>query len=188
VSIDWEQVENAMYDWVSRSSGLTTIWANQGGDLPPSPYCLMNLTSVNRLGAVPNIAFEEFEDGLQATATNNNELVFSIQAFSDDMTNSRSAPNKIGSFNAIAILNRVRAYIRLPSFQGALQAAGVYPAYTDSVRNLSTLVKVAYVSRAQFDAHFYCQESVSELIGYIKHVRATLVLPDETIDLAADAP
>lgn len=56
--INWTDIENKLYTWVSQISEINVIWANQNAPQPEAPYITLNIISINKVGGFDDLRYE----------------------------------------------------------------------------------------------------------------------------------
>ncbi len=163
---DRRTIEDAIYDWLSGSSGVAAHWDYQKPPQPQFPFSSMRILSITRIGGEDETritedpgapAGEEIEQALSGPR----RLVcsFNFYSTSNDPTS-----------DAALLAARAQSALSLPTYAAALYRAGVSVIDEGAIRDLSELQSETWVSRFQFDVTFGIASNVIEKIGYIETV------------------
>jgi len=172
--MDFEAFQNAVHEWFAESTGLETIWRDQGGPQPSYPFGSLKMIS----GPVPDSPhWEERRDFDEARA--NGQQVRLTTGVSCQITISCQAyvgqPDaRHPNYNASQYLAKAQAALSLESLQAELfrpNSIGVLSPGT--VQDISELIEDAFVSRANMDVIFSAALNIEEYNTWIEKVHGT---------------
>lgn len=175
--IDFEAIEDALFDWVKAASGLADdyiFFDSQNGVAPiPNPYVTI------RIGDMPNIGVDAQTHEYNSGASAGHEIVFYTNGMRD-LTVSVTAftPDTVGSGSARTIAAKLQAYLALDSIRDPLNAAGLGVLDAGTVRWVPKLDDTDFEGRALLEVRFCLAQSASDTTGYI----ATVTTPDADVD------
>lgn len=184
---------DAIYDWVSGVSGLTTIWSRQKGPRPSTPHIVMTLAGEDEYGSdwmtAELLDEEDAEPGadVQFTMVGPRVVTLKLECFTVDQDWNEVRPERV--------LSRVLAGRRLPSKAVALRAGGVGFGTIGKILAVSVERAQIFEPRAEVEITLHSVSQVSELGTYIEKVEVTptvteseseIDLPTITIELPED--
>lgn len=155
-AIPWQKMQDGLYDWVSKYTGLPTLWTKiaPGTLQAPRAYASIKLAPelrsigldgrgmINRIGTQPTpVSGQEVSSvafGLRA-------IDVQIDVFSD---------SALLADNALSYAEDLRISLALESVIDALTASGLCQRTKGDVRDLSEVQESVWVSRAQLEIGF----------------------------------
>lgn len=167
--IDWQTVENAIYDWLSSATGLTTVWGEQDSPQPSYPYASMRIISgPTRVAGLDEhrYSYDELqplgeEIGIETCGPREMTLSVQIHAKQADVGPTDSPRN---------LMSRAQSSLATPSVLAALRIAGLSVVDEGQVLNANVVVEDTWIARAMMDVRFGLAASVVERTGYIATV------------------
>lgn len=149
-------IELAIYDWVSKESGITTIWDKPDQPRPKLPYITLNIISgPNKIGT-DEIKYEENKFKINGRRF----FTLSIQAFGE---------------RALETMSNLQSSIEKPTVREKLRSAGLAIWNEPNVLDLTTLLETDFEQRSSMDVMFgITRQIIDEELTYI-----------ETTDVAA---
>lgn len=162
-----EQVEVALHSWAQMASGFPAskiIWRRQAGPWPARPFIVLDVGDSQSVGS----GWSERTDtvspqpGGEITyrARGQERLRASFDVITDVTTTSQ---------RAMAVLQRIRGYLRLPSVRDLLSAASMGVASFGPINVLDALHnKTQQLSRAQMDCFIYLPTEFTEVGTFIE--------------------
>ena len=161
-------LEDAIHVWAEASTGLSAIWAKQGGTRPASPYVELAAT----LRTVGQDWLDVSDAGAPAagaeivqTARGVRELELTVQCF---------GAGAVGATSGAGYLDAMISKARLPSHRELLSAAGWTPASFEPVQDISGVIGGSvFEPRARFVCKGFAASEVSETGTYIEIVEIT---------------
>lgn len=180
--IAWSTVENALHAWVVAGSGLPAarvVWSGEPVARPTPPYITIKIAGVRKVGEdwrqtrdapAPASAGEEIVHSVRGRR----ELSITLQCFDGDAT---------GVNMPLALLERVKTSVRLPTIHAGLRAAGVGVAAFGNVTAIDTaqLGASRFEPRAILDLRAFVSSEVEEFTTYIQHAEVTREAPPPEI-------
>lgn len=183
--ITWSTVEDALHDWLSGATGLTTIWAQQDAPRPAYPFATLSIIAgPTRVGGVDEIRYT-YDSGqplgqeVEIEAAGLREITVSCQAFVAAGTS--QTQNRV----ARDTMCKAQSSLGMPSVQAALRAAGLSVIEEGVVQNASAVDEDTWIGRASMDVRFRLAASVSERGPYVNQVLVSSQLdvdPDLELD------
>lgn len=167
VPIDRQVVEDAIFDWFTGRTGLTTIWTDQKKTQPPYPYATLKIIAgpIKEGGADETRATTDLTQPagqeVQLHVTGPRVFTLSCQAFVGDPAGSTPAAD------ALHFMSLAQSSLGLQSVLDALDAAGVAVVSEGEVTDLSEFINDDAISRASLDPRFRVSSDLSERTGYI---------------------
>lgn len=146
-----DEIWSAVVRWVKAKTGLTTIKANEGGDDPPRPYVMVNLTGSAELHDRPMDVEYAGTTTITATPVIDMEWRFSVHGYAlepiDPVTKTRRSP---APKRPTDILRPIVSAHKLSQVMEPL-----YPALTvhevSQIRNVPDWINNAWQPRSQMD-------------------------------------
>lgn len=80
-NLNWIEIQDALYDWVSSVLNLQVIWANQDGDRPETPFATLNIESLDRIDGADPITYNQ--DSQRFVMSGLRSFVLSVHIFGD---------------------------------------------------------------------------------------------------------
>lgn len=177
MAFDWQTAENAIHSWVSNQTGITTIWANQSGPRPDTPFITLSISSFVQVGqdSITSSFNPSADQGEEITLTvgGNRQISLQIQCFGEDA---------VGASSPRAIISQLKASLRLPSNNQNLIDAGLFPHGIVSTVDVPAVVATGFEPRTIMDTNFFIWEEITETTGYIDTVSGTGTLVSGTIN------
>jgi len=172
--MDFEAFQDAVHEWFADSTGLETIWRNQGAPQPAYPFASLKIIS----GPTPDAPqWEERWDYDEARSAGQQirlttgvscSLTVSCQAYVGQ-TDARN-PN----YDACQYLSRAQAALSLESVHaGVFRPNNIGVLSPGPVQDLSELIEDAFVSRANMDVIFSAALNIEEYNTWIEKVHGT---------------
>jgi len=156
MTIAISSLQLALYNWISTTSGITTIWSFANAPQPPLPYITLNLLNINSTG--PDYETPPNDNG-EAALFGNRELVLEV--------------NYYGS-GGIDVLEKLRTSIQQFDIKQTLNAAGIVFIDRELSQNLTFLQDSLYEERhlMEFRFRYSNQGPVADVfdVGIIEHV------------------
>ncbi len=171
--IAWTTVQAAIHAWVVSSSGLSAgnvIWSDQPGPRPSSPYIVMAVTGLIRIGQdaknVTAVPFPTPGAEININLRGTRVLVLGLQCFDG---------SPVGAASGVGILEDVRTKQRLPTTHGLLSAAGVNVTRCGDIGALTSgsLGAARFEPRALMEVRINLSSEVTELATYIEVAEVT---------------
>lgn len=175
-------IEDALYSWVSVSTGATTVFLEQGAPRPATPYMTVKVVSLTPTGLDSLVSVSDpLGPPNEATATyrGDREVSVSVQG--------------IGP-GAMDLCLTAANSLNKQSFVDSLAASGLFrrgliPAVTD----ITALLETDYEERAQFDAIFALCDEYTDSVSLIETVEVDGTLenkpnPDRAVSFTATKP
>ena len=167
---NWSTMEDALFDWVQLSSGLSADkiqWTHYSQPRLTGQFITIMLSGPKQIGLdyvqtstdLTQPAGEEIE----LKVIGNRNMLVTVTCFGGDPTTDSS----------IAMASKVMLGPRLPSINTLLHAGGVTPHGTPSITNIPSIVGAKFESRAMVEHEFYFSDDVSERTGFISTVSGT---------------
>jgi hypothetical protein len=179
--------QTALVSWVRGAAGLPAnrvFMAEQDGpnpeDTTDDPFATLRFASLLGTGASDEVAYINHEDDedppdvgqeLELKVLAYGVLVVTLQLYS---------AKTYGTTCAMALAQKCRTALSLPSVHSALSRSGLSVANPGNVLNVATRVETRWRGRAVLDVRFNVLNDASERLGYIETVSGTLTL--EPID------
>lgn len=183
--IDWQTIEDALYDWFAEQSGVPVVWADQDSPQPQAyPFGTIAIISgPNIVGASGNDELRTSTDLGQPAGEEvlqefggQREMTVSCQVFT-------KPPESFNpSVHARAIMSRVQSSLAAPSVLEAFLAAGLAVVNQGDVDDLSEAVEDTWIGRSNLDVLFGLSACSSERTGYIKTVEISAPDPFDLVE------
>ena len=147
----WADVANALQAAVVKATGLAAdhvVWRSQDANQPTLSYIDLAVLSTEEVGEpwVDDDYDPDAVPGAEVTLTAKSETVMQLQV---EVFTALSTPDDAA---ALALANRVRVGLRLPSIRDALYAVGVIVVDAAQVQFVPAIVAAGFRGRATFDA------------------------------------
>ncbi len=168
--IDWQKVDDALWDWISGKLGYTAIWENQNVEQPAYPYVSMLRTSLVEEGG-PKETRWVYNSGAAAgeeIELRTYEPVLFTLAVSVHVDRGAGA-NDPGA-NAMDIASKIRGDLGRESTIEQLLAEGLSVVGEAGIQDTSVVVNAEWISRATMDLTFRTASVMTEETGYIDKV------------------
>ena len=168
--IDMETFEDAIQAWMSRSTGLQTIWSDQSKPRPDYPYASLNITSGP--DEVSPLWEDREETDLSRVGREVKHTVCVLCEFTiscQTYVNNRSG--KDPKANARFFMTKAKAGLALPSELALLHAAGISVVRKNPILNIDAIVKDKYTSRVNMDVVFGAALNADDYTTYIQKVQ-----------------
>lgn len=185
--IEWARIEDAIWDWVHDSSGLSedsVIWGEQDTNQPIYPYAsIQRLGGTSRVGGsdarVQNTDLnrsvgQEVEIRTQGPRTFTLSIKVHVGPVDDDGDDIVVDPEN----HAQAIMSSIEAQLEVESTRAGFNAIGLAMIQANPVLNISAEMNGQWVSRMQMDVEFMVQSCVTERLGYIDRATGTGTVTD----------
>lgn len=175
--ISWDDVEDAIQQWIVATSGLAddhVFWVDQEGPRVSTPYISLSVLTVQPVGQDwVDTEYDEAGDPGEEyifKQRGNRRVTISIQCFGGQPT---------GQLSPRSILNTVVSKHRLPS-AAALADMGIGIASFTAVKPISGVINSSiFEPRAVCEATFFLSEEVAEFGTYIDTVELNQTAPVE---------
>ncbi len=146
IAINWENIQNALYNWVSSKTDIAWIWANQDAPQPSYPYGVLNIIS----GPV-KIGFDELrylvsDDKLDLDVVGNRQFTCSLQV-NIGPPDADVLPN----YDSRALMSYLQATLGLPSVQDLFRTANFSVINAPVAEQFDQVVADFWISRTQMD-------------------------------------
>lgn len=189
--IDWETVENAVYDWLTGNitgSELEivpeAIWANQNAPQPAYPFCSMSIVSMIQEGgrdesrATTDLARDAGEE-VELLTVNQIQFTLSLSFHTDPKSGGTSPQGR-----ARALAQKARSSLAMRAVLDFLAAAGIAVVAEEGVTDTSVVVNGAWLSRATLDVRMRVVSQMAQYAGFIEkvHLTSTDLGFDEIVD------
>lgn len=179
--IDWEVIDDGLYDWLFGLLGLPVIWENQNINQPDYPYLSLERGGSVRLGGVPEKRYTTVGVDKEIEATALVEFAVAIHAHVDFATGANDPMN-----NGPYLLEKVRASLGLVSVQRNFQDnLGLAIVEDMPVQDVSIVVNDEWISRAMFEMRLRTRSVTTETVEAFDKVQ--LVSPTFGVDTEVDA-
>lgn len=172
--VDRKSIEDALRDWLERSTGLKWIRANQTADAPrpPLPYGTYDLRVAARQGADDEQRLLPHVDGadvvtVQAAGLRRATLSCNVWARSSDPRG-----------DADAYCDRAVAALSLDSYRDPLVEKNIGLISVSDIRDLSVLENKQAVSRSQFDVFLNVVSVALEDVGFFDTIEVSAFVED----------
>lgn len=171
-AIAWDTVEDAIFDWVVASSGLSeqnVIWSHELGPRPDAPYVSLLVNVFRPIGHdwldVYDTVDPDPGEEITLRARGHRYCTLSIQCFA-------AFGNMIGNSGAVAILSDIISGLKLHRYaltRAGVGMAGFGPVATIGNARLGTELE----PRAAVEAQFHLASEVTGFETYIEKVLVT---------------
>lgn len=168
MAFDWRGAEDAIRQWLLKSSGYSdqnVIHLNDNGNRPVGDYIAFALGNLIPIGhdELSTITDVNGTPGEETTVTvsGQRESNVQIQAFSGE----RNADS-----SARAVLSRVQTQVSLPGIRAMLAAAGVVVFDRGTIDYLPAIRNIGFEGRGILNVRIYCGDSAIEKTTYIERV------------------
>ena len=184
--VDWETIDNGLYDWLVELLDVSVIWVNQNVPQPDYPYVTLERNSMIILGGVPEKRYttdlgQPAGKEIEIEATSMLEFTLALQAFVDSSAGANDPMR-----NAMALLAKARASLGMLSWQRTFQdSLGLAIVQELPVLDISEVVNDEWISRAAFDVRLRTRTVMTEQTGYTDKV--TIKSPQLGVDFTVDA-
>lgn len=140
--MEFAPYKTAIYNWFSKQSDITTIWAEQGKARPKRPYATLKIISGTvKLGGQDNLRSDLSAGGFLLNGPR--QITVSTNVYGED---------------AMDILTAVRDSLDDPAVVDDLDAHGLAVKEDGSVQNVTEALESHFEPRAQMDVVFMLQE------------------------------
>ena len=174
--IDWEKIENAVYDWLTggidgfNSIVPEAIWENQDIPQPAYPYASMKIIAHSKEGGRDEIRTstdlaQPLGQEIEMLATDQNQITLAI-SFHTDISSDGMTP----ASRARALAGKARSSLGLPGVLAFLREAGLAVVAEEGITDTSLVVNSDWLSRATFDVRLRVASQMTERVGYIGKV------------------
>jgi len=169
--IDFDVIDELIYDWVSTFSGITTIWADDNSPKPDLPYISLRKGTVTPIGhgyiSVPT------SSGI-SKISGDRDMIVNFQAYGNN------------AFGKLENLWHVRLD---PGSQELLYIGGLSLIELFALTNLTGLNDTLFEGRAQMDLLFrFVSQRTNIDVGLIEtvEIEGNLKEPDDTFNFNVD--
>lgn len=183
--VNWQAIEDALFDWFSDQTGMSVIWGNQDSPRPSSyPYGVMFITNGPQSPAnagtdeqIINIDLNQTYEEVEFEFGNQREMTLQLQIL--------TGPGQSFSYanSPHAIMGRVQTSAYAPSVQEAFNTANISVLRVGDITDLSEVQDETWIGRVSMDLTVGLTSYSTERVGYIDVVEA-----EGTIKLNPDDP
>lgn len=140
--MEFAPYKTAIYNWFSKQSNITAIWADQSKVRPKRPYATLKIiTGTVKLGGQDNL--RDGPAGRPFVLNGPRQISLSVNVYGED---------------AMDILTTVRDSLDDPAVIDDLDAHGLAVTDDGSVQNVTEALESHFEPRAQMDVVFMLQE------------------------------
>jgi len=172
--INWQTVENALYDWVSEVTGINVQWADQADPQASLPYALLSITGPTEIGTGDEKRVTELTDsagqGLDRYTQEHRgqrEILVEIQV------NTGPPDNENPLCHSRHLAGRLQASLNIEAFWRPLDEAGLGVISYNPLTDASINVADFYLDRKVLEVRFTLASSVIEDIEIISKAEVT---------------
>jgi hypothetical protein len=168
--LDITTIENALYDWVSEVTGVTTIFAHPNAPRPQESYVLINLFQVTPMMVAEhkNTLLGDYSTDVDYSTLE--ELSVSINTY------------YAGSFQ---LATKLKDSLSRVTIRETLFDAGVGYGRATSIQEIPEEINKRWEERAQFDCFFYTRSLDEENIETIQHIQVKNELDGDIVTIPA---
>lgn len=179
---EWTITADAVQAAIARAAQLATdrvVWKYQNVDAPAYDYVALGFGSLLSIGIdyltltydasrAPGQEYEQRVNG-------NREVSLEVECYTSQTTPQSSPFPDKGLNDSMAVAERIRASLLLPTVRAKMASVGVSPFDPGPVRNLPTIASAGFRGRAQFSIRCYMPIiKIVEYVGYIQHFNGTV--------------
>jgi hypothetical protein len=171
--LNWQTIEDTIYDWFTEQSGVSVVWGNQDSPEEPYPFGVLSVIS-GPLMVAPQDEVKWTTDLSkplgQEVALNIEglrELVVSCQIFAEPPTS--LDPSAHPRF----IMSRVQASLSAPSVLEAFRNANMSIIRAGDIIILDAPDDDTWIARANMDVRFYLMSQSVEESGFMNEIEIT---------------
>ena len=169
--IDWLLVRNALRDWFSGVTGLTTVWANQA--VPPDyPFAVLTMSGPVRLGGQDEVRYATDlgrdvgkEVGVQVLGLRHITVACEVLVEPADAAD----PTK----DALHYLSIAQSSLGLPSTLAGLSAAGLAFVSESGIEVADETIDGKVISKGRTDVRCALASYLEERTGFIKKIEVS---------------
>ena len=171
-----ETLKSAVYGWVSSTSNITTIFANQNIKRPTAPYALINILSINQVGT---------EESVTTVGTITNEDDEEVEVVTTTYSAMQEITVSINTFykEAFQTALTIRDSINNILVTDYLNSVGLGYYMATPVTRMPENIDEMWEERAHFDVIFYYRFSSSFSSEVIKSIQLENELTGQTITI-----
>jgi hypothetical protein len=159
--INWQTVENAIYDWVTQVTGVNAQWADQADPQTDLPFCLLSISGPIELGTGDEKRVTEKRgstglptDTYEIEHRGQREITVEVQV------NTGPPDNENPLCYSRALVTRLQSSLNLEEFWRPLDAAGLGVIGYNPPINASLNVADMYIDRRVLEFRFTLASSV----------------------------
>lgn len=173
-SIDWRNIEDAIFEWVSTITGINFIWGNQDVSMPPYPYAVCKIIAgpnrLNTRDAVEmSVDLSNVGNEVKLTYQDIREFVLNIQI--------RDEPNQ--EIPVSQLMNNLISSRQLDVVNNFFEQNCLALIETRNVLDISMPINNKYISIMSGDFTFNTDSKLEENTTFIETVNATYVDPNQ---------
>ena len=184
-AIDWDLVEDTIYDWITEDLGFeNVIWGNSGVTQPAYPYISMVRT------AGPVIEGNGFDDKRQEYNATDDTLTIEyvgprVFTISISAHMGEGDAYQIANARGTSLLGTIQSSILMEKTKSRMNLANIAIVSSENIIDSSVVVNGIWVFRGTLDLIMRATSSLLEEVGIVEKVQvvSTGLDVDETISL-----
>lgn len=168
--IEWRTIEDAMYTWITDSTGLTAVWANQNVVQPRYPYASLQIIS----GPTKEAGVDELRTTTDLGAAAGQEITMQTVGMRLVTLNAQVHVGPPDDNNpdshARHLMSVAQAALNAESARSKFRVANIAVIDEGDIIDTSLVVGQEWIARASMDVRFRVTSCYTEQVGYIERV------------------